>query len=77
MIEAVLIGAFILGGLAVILPRLAGAAYKRRAYKRLDDPNPSARDLREVIGGLSRVSDAEAKRLGDDLHAKLKQTHLP
>lgn len=76
MIEAVVIGAVLLGVLAVLLPPLAGAMYKRRAYKLLAQPNPSASELREVIGGLSRSKDAEAKRLGDDLNEKLRKTYL-
>ena len=73
--EAFFIGVFIFGCLAAILPKLEGARAKSHAYKLMAQSNPSAWELRKVIADLGRAKGAEAKRLGDELFEKLKQTH--
>ena len=76
MIEAVLIGAVVIGLLVAIGEPVVRAMAKRDAYRLLAQADPSPKELHRVIGVLSRSKDAESQRLGDDLHAKLRQTHI-
>ena len=75
MIEAIIVGAIVVGILAVILPPLAEAKTKRDAYRLLAEADPSEAKLRLAMDGLNRSKSPEAKRLVEDLYAKLRQTH--
>ena len=75
MIEAIIVGAIVVGILAVILPPLAEAKTKRVAYSLLAEADPSAAKLRLAMDGLNRSKSPEAKRLVEDLYDKLRKTH--